>query len=344
MKFSKKSYVGPISVSAILVALVPIALFQNCSRPVEYIGNAEIKASEDPPLLATEAASTAVPAPVVTPVATPTIPPANAICDINSAQVAGLRNGLVAELFYRNAEYKASINDVLQFELPIVAKKSDKTIFFGQINTPPQNFSYGFSTSAGEFVKNDSGTKLEEWFSLKYASSLMVTTDAEAGYYEFSSLSDDGFLMEVFVDGKWVRMIDNNGTHSPRLKCSVHSLKLEKNKPVQLRAWYYQGPRTLIANMLLWRKVTACDSATAGQPGLDPAIFNAGNQILSCTKSEVACAIDGNSNSGYANFFNTDTKTALQPYLDLEDRGWKVVPSKHFILPGTLENPCAQGK
>ena len=235
------------------------------------------------------------------------------VCD-PSATKTTLNGGLVAELFYMNSAGSGNATTVYNFFDPGMATKSPKQIYFSEINTIPQYWSNGFTTKTGDKVKDDSGNILTEWFALKYFSELRVHDASEEGFYEFANLADDGHIMEAQINGVWTRINDDDGLHAPKFGCSITTIEMKIGRPVPIRVYYYQGPATHIANMLMWRKVPT-----------------------SALQGDIEC---GQTSSSY--FYDLNTGTQLAPFTGLLARGWSVVPAEAFYLPDTVTNPCTK--
>lgn len=313
-------------VSLSLAGLALIATFQNCSR-YKITDNASIQAAKvqsattesggtNTSAGATGESNAASSTSSETPVVVPTKDPNNIVCD-SSAQTTNTTGGLLAELYYKSKDSSGNFSSVKNFLDPLVATKSSKQIYFSQVNTPPQIFDKGFYTQNGSLVTDDLNQKLDEWFSLVYYSQLKITQSSQEGIYEFTSLSDDGMIFEAQIAGQWVTIVNNDGQHSPKMKCSTSTLTLKKDIPVPIRISYYQGPRMHIANMLHWRKISTSTAATS-----------LASREESCDKV------------GTDYFFDYNNSTPLKPYLSFLDRGWTVIPASSFFLPVNASNPC----
>src|SRR5207253_1070075 len=232
------------------------------------------------------------------------------VCDTfngNNTQV--MPQGVQGTLFYRTSAmprmYK--VQDYIDF-----TKKSDKTLFFNDMNVPTRIFTEGFSTQTTAVLADDTGAKLIEYFGIKFETTLQLGENNEEGDYELALLSDDGTRLKIKdpVTDSWREIINNDGDHPTRMGCASEVLHMTRRTQIPLEAIYYQGPRQHIANVLMWRK-----STTAGKDAL--------------------CGASGNSY-----FFNPDKASApLKPYNDLLARGWKPVAAENFWLNSTY-NPC----
>lgn len=235
------------------------------------------------------------------------------VCDPfndNSTQV--MTNGVLGTLYYRTSSmprmYK--VEDYINF-----TRKSDKTLFFADMNVPTRPFSEGFKTQTTGVLEDDTKNKLIEYFGIKFESTLQLGENDEEGDYELALLSDDGTRLKI-KDPRtdtWREIIENDGDHPTKMGCAKETIRMTRRTQIPIEAIYYQGPRYHISNILMWRK-----SSTAGK--------------------DSACGQEGNNH-----FFNPDKNSEpLKPYKDLLARGWKPVGAENFWLNNTF-NPCAQG-
>jgi hypothetical protein len=235
------------------------------------------------------------------------------VCDpFNGNNTQVMSQGVQGSLFYRTSGlprmYK--VEDYINF-----TKKSDKTLFFTEINVPTRNFTEGFSTQTSGLLADDTGAKLIEYFGIKFESTLQLSEADEEGDYELALLSDDGTRLKIKdpATDSWREIIDNDGDHPTRMGCSSELIHMTRRTQIPIEAIYYQGPRQHIANVFMWRKSNA-------------------------VKQEILCGASGNKY-----FFDPDTGSSpLKPYTDLLSRGWKPVAAENFWLDNTY-NPCTQG-
>jgi len=238
------------------------------------------------------------------------------ICDPlggqNTTQV--MTQGVQGTLFYRTSSMPIfnKVQDYID-----LAQKSDKTLFFADMNVPTRLFSEGFSTQTTGVLMDDSGNKLIEYFGIKFETNLQLTETDQDGDYELALLSDDGTRLQFQdpVDNTWKEIINNDGDHPTRMGCATRTIHMDHRTNLPIQTIYYQGPRYHIANILMWRK-----ASVAGQ---DPACGTSGNTY----------------------FFDPDNNSVpLKPYNDLLARGWAPVAPGNFWLNNTASyNPCVQG-
>ncbi|MNK07431.1 hypothetical protein D3C87_253450 [compost metagenome] len=199
------------------------------------------------------------------------------------------------------------------------AKKSDQSLFFADLNVPTRMFTEGFATQTNDVLKDDNGSKLIEYFGIKFETTLKLAEGDEEGAYELALLSDDGTRLKIKSgtgDNTTLKtLINNDGDHETRFGCASEVLNLTKDSAIPIEVTYYQGPRYHIANTLLWRKATAA--------GKDSACGRQGNEYF---------------------FDPNKASEPKQPYKDLLSRGWKVVAKENFFIPKSEGyNPCVGG-
>jgi hypothetical protein len=195
--------------------------------------------------------------------------------------------------------------------------KANVDVFLSDLNTPPENFSAGFQTSAGNFVEKADGSVLDEWFSLQGTSQIQLGTADRDGYYQFATISDDGVTFKLQnPDGTWNTLIDHQYPHSAMLDCAAAPVYLVKGQKIPMQFQYYQGPRYRIAMMLLWREV---------DQSMLPATADCGNAV------------------GDDYFFNgtVSPSVPLVPYTNLLAEGWKPLTNQNFLLKDAT-NQCVQ--
>lgn len=310
----------------VIIGFLPLLfIFQNCHPPIKAtsieqtgsLGTMDPTIT-DPNLIGSD------PNPITNEPGTPIIdpipedPPSKYVCDPFGSDVLGSsKSGLVAHLGYFNQSQYT--DDPRQFLVKDYFNKDDvrfvqaeEKIYFSQINTPPRVFSDGFQNEKDFFITDSTGKKLIEWFGLSYETVLKLSENDSEGSYQLSTISDDGVIVEAFINNKWVNIISDDGQHSPKMGCSTTTLEMTKESRIPLRVFYFQGPRNTISNMLLWKNVTA----------------NLQYQDLEC----------GNSGNEY--FWDRTLKIAKDPLINIYSRDWKVLSEKNFLLPNNSTNPC----
>jgi hypothetical protein len=235
------------------------------------------------------------------------------VCDpFNDNTTQVMEQGVQGTLFY-----KTPGSPLLSSALDYVTKatKSDKTLFFADINVPTRLFSEGFSTQTTGVLMDGSQNKLVENFGIKFETMLQLAEGDEEGDYELALLADDGARLKYKdpVDDTWKEVINNDGDHPTRMGCASNILSFNRRSQIPIEVVYYQGPRYHIANVLMWRKATVA--------GKDTSCGQTGNSLF----------FDPNHGS-----------TPMKAYEDLLARAWKPISAQNFWLNGTY-NPCTQG-
>lgn len=329
----------------LLVALSTLISFQNCGQS----GTVATKSDPSINTLCTGNCSTTttvdvppVPAPPTNtpPSTTPpgvakdmTVTPYNDyVCEpFGSTYSPSLQGGLKARLAYLDSTQLSSteLNSYKAKDYFDPNKQGNlvtQDLFFSQIATPTREFDLGFETDDGNFLKNNQGEKLIEWFSIQYESVLKLGQNDLPGWYQLSSLTDDGSVFEIWENGQWVKLIANDGIHSNRTVCGNKAINLSANSRIKIRQTYFQGPRVRITNMVHW-KYLGQHNPTAASVG-DP---------------ECVSEASGGKNDSYY-FMKVSTSSPSvpqQPYIDFLARGWKVIAPENYELPDKEINPCS---
>lgn len=236
------------------------------------------------------------------------------VCDpFDPTPVPTPKHGIKSSLWFRGFNqpiYYSVMDYILNY------RKSDQNLFFNSVNVPTRMFYDGFPIESGDVVRDDLGTQLIEYFSMKFESQITLGEGDTEGQYELAVLSDDGTVLKL-KDSEapassadlWETHINNDGNTPTRMKCSSRIINMSLGKKIPIELLYYQGPRYHISNMLIWRK-----ASVAGQ--------------------DVLCGQSGNKL-----FFDPNNNSAPLKWNDLAARGWKVLESKNFLLPETDQNP-----
>ncbi|MBX9766499.1 MAG: hypothetical protein K2X47_04430, partial [Bdellovibrionales bacterium] len=184
------------------------------------------------------------------------------------------------------------------------------------INVPTRLFDTGFPIGDGNILKNERGENLIEYFAFRLNGYLKLGLPSvefpapadPVGHYQLALLSDDGAVMRIRTTptGTPEVILNNDGFHPTKLKCASKTIELKADSKMQIMLDYFQGPRTHISLMLLWRKV-------------DPTVPGALNDPL--------CNVEGNELYFGDNF---NDFTAAKGYGQLLSRGWKVPTGRNF--------------
>lgn len=193
---------------------------------------------------------------------------------------------------------------------------------YADISVAPRDCTRGYpAPKEGRVLATKSGKIVSQYLGLSFQGYIAI--DAEtAGNYQFALLADDGALLEVFVNGQWQVLVDNDGFHSVRMKCSSNVVTLTGKALVPFRLYYYQGPRLHLANMLFWKKADVPPGNKVGDFQADEACGREGQRL----------------------FFSPKDSEPKAPFTEFLSRGWVTVPASSLIVPakGHLKNPCFQ--
>jgi hypothetical protein len=238
------------------------------------------------------------------------------VCDpFGGAGTVNPEKGIMASLFYVGAGGQ-SLHTAQEYVDK--ATRSRQRLFFSEINVPTRMFTEGFSSQTSEVIKDDMGERLIEWFGIKFETGLRLTPEMSEGDYELASLGDDGVVVKAKIDGEWQTVVGNDGDHPTRMGCSNTLIHMTRETLLPLEVTYYQGPRTQIANVLMWKK------SDASQVGKDASCGQYGNYL----------------------FFDPGHQSAELPaYKNLLARGWSPIAADSYFIPmeGSY-NPCVIGE
>jgi hypothetical protein len=238
----------------------------------------------------------------------------NIICDpfVIGADTA-CKGGLIGEIYYLNSSQQAAFQalgtktvDYFYSNGTIV----NAILNLNQLFVTTRSFSSGFPTNGGQLIVDNSGNVLTDYFAFKLKTVLKLDTASDqAGWYQLATLSDDGTVISITPSpgASSQVLINNDGDHSTRMGCSSGAIYLDANSRIAMEIKYYQGPRTEIALTMMWKKVSAANSAP-----------------------DSMCGVAG-SNS----FFGPSPYTDMtgSGFGTLINRGWKVIAPANFIAP-----------
>lgn len=233
-------------------------------------------------------------------------------------------SGLKCELRYVDQSSSLSVTEknalsVRQYfdDSLAAVSKSPSTIFLNDVNVPTRSFDTGFLTASGDYLLDNSGARLIEYFGLKMDSVLHLSANDEEGDYELATISDDGTIMQYKdASGNWTDLILNDGSHAPRMGCASKLITMKRDTRLPIRILYNQGPKVNIANVLMWRKITGTGTAAANY-----------NKY---------CGIESNSD-----FWKPGSTSPGPNVQDLLTMSWSIVKPANFALPDNELNPCA---
>lgn len=253
------------------------------------------------------------PAPALPPLTTPE----RTVCDPFNSGISARDRGLVGNLLYLTDDQPryGDVKSYIDNGTPI-----QSTLYFDQLYVPTRAFDLGFYTQDGTLVTNANNQPIYEYFGLRLESQLTLAANEAPGWYQLSSLADDGAIISVKnPDGTLTKIVDNDGTHATRMGCASKSIYMDHSTKLPVVIEYYQGPRYHISLVVMWRPVP---------DGVDPAL----------PASDAQCGQAGNG------MYFDSTKVPSAPtatYYDLLTRGWKPLTNENYYFPEQASNPCA---
>ncbi|MBY0470270.1 hypothetical protein K2X30_03815 [bacterium] len=249
-----------------------------------------------------------------------TVNPDQQVCNpFGGGSSAGRNHGLKAKLSY--APSNATVHPQVLGDFLTMGTPVNVDLFFNDVFVPTRPFDSGFLTQAGNVLTTPNGDTLYEWFRIDFESNVVLGSSDPVGKYQFALMSDDGSLLKIKEFGQYNILVNNDRTTSSSLKCASRSVEMNASTMVPIQLGYFQGPRYHIALAVLWRQVPANLSPA------DEALFMV----------DQACDTYGN-----GQFFDS-TQNPPAPssvWNGMMSRGWKVLKSENYLLPGTTVNPC----
>jgi hypothetical protein len=223
------------------------------------------------------------------------------------------QNGLMAELFDAGGQQLNKI-ELYQTE----EAKINSQLYFNQLYVPTKRFSEGFQTTSGDYLKGKNGEILVEYFSLQFKTILKLPSELESGYYELATLADDGSRVIINPNTENSQtVVEFNGYTSTRFTCAKNLIYIDHDSEIPMIIDYFQGPRTEIAIILMWRKIENHNN------GLD-------------FEKDRLCGV-----SNQFTYFDPRNNSRQGPlYTELLNRSWAPVPANAFFLPEEKTNPC----
>jgi hypothetical protein len=231
---------------------VGLSVFQNCAQVVSFNdgtgGALSSSLSVDDPNQPTDPENPANPNP----------PPATVVCDpFNQANIVDPRMGIEGSLYSAGGRLSSSAcaNSSQCTSRDYIKKgtKADAVLFLSQIFVPTRDFTAGFSADGQNTLKDANNQDLVEWFALDLHSQLVLDAADMEGDYQIAVVSDDGHTMDI----QGTEFLRDEGEHSPQLKCSSSTIHLTHENAYPFRLTYFQGPRTQISLVMMWRRVDA---------------------------------------------------------------------------------------
>lgn len=312
--------------------IVTISLFQNCSQsgeivlaPASKINGVKAPSSDSSDLITPTTPDSNQPVnPDNSEYLVTMLPAGGYICSaLGTKEVVSEKSGLKCELRYLNnnnaftTSQKNSFLSVKYFEdsLDYFSKVSE-TIYLNDVNVPTRMFTAGFAKPNGDLLKDNQGNTLIEYFALKMEAILKLSPNDEEGSYLLSTISDDGTVVQIKENNVWRTIITNDGAHATKMGCAAEPIRLTRNSEIPIRIYYNQGPRTEIANVLVWKKV---------------------DNLTSDSHLEY-CGMSSSVNFWNPNLSSNNEGDWIKSVYNL---GWSIVKPQNFTLPNDEVNPCA---
>ncbi len=203
--------------------------------------------------------------------------------------------------------------------------KAPETLYLSELNVPERAFTSGFTSADGRLLKDNKGSALFEYFGLRMESILKLGANDAEGYYELSTISDDGTVLQIKENNEWVDLVSNDGAHSTKMGCAKKKIYFDKASRIPVRIYYNQGPRVSIANVLVWNYRGTGLTASAD-----------------LVADDVIHAYCGKSSNQY---YWSESTSAPGPWIiKVFEANWKVLAQDNFLLPDNEVNPCAYSK
>jgi hypothetical protein len=237
-------------------------------------------------------------------------------------------NGVHASLSYVPTTNTTQFTSVSSF---LAASTSIKTnIFMNDINVPTTYFSRGFEQLNGTALTDNAGNVLTQNFGLQIDTSIRLSSWEKPGLRQFAIISDDGAIMQINQGGGLTPFLNDDGAHPSKMACASSAVWLGHGMNLPIHIDYFQGPKTQIALMLLWRVIPdTYGTGSQDSPILNPASLN-----------DNACGQSGN-DTFFLSSSNPATPIPTPLWTQILNDGWEVVPASDYVLPGKYaSNPC----
>jgi hypothetical protein len=255
------------------------------------------------------------------------------VCNYGNPTAAGCPDGLNLDYAYMDSN----------------GTSSPATIYFSDMNVIPQNFTLGFPTSTGGTLTDNSGNVLTSYFSLDIQGQIQLAAGQTAGWYQFSTLSDDGSILSLDTTGTGVvqPVVRNDYWHGAIMQCAAQAVYMTPGQPIKMELQYFQGAPTSIAMMIMWRQVSSQNPPANTYCGANSIPLDSnGNPELNSAQT---CSGIGCANSGGPAYYNigTSSSTPTALFSDMESSGgtgagaWQPLTSANYLLPANSQpNPC----
>lgn len=220
-------------------------LFQNCSNA--SFSSAESAQTLSESVDASGGPSIGAPSPTPNP---------NVICDpFDKKNIIDPKSGIEGGIYSTGMRLPAATcaNGTQCSSRDYIAQgnKVNAALFMSRVYVPTRNFTEGFDANGTKKITDANNNTLFEWFALDLFSNFVLKDSDTAGMYQFAVISDDGATLSVAGQD----ILVSEGEHAPKLACASQITLLNKNEKLPFRLTYFQGPRTQISLVLMWRKV-----------------------------------------------------------------------------------------
>ncbi|MAF91667.1 MAG: hypothetical protein CL674_10390 [Bdellovibrionaceae bacterium] len=288
--------------SILFSSLLLILSYQNCSNPIEFTDARAIASIENDDLVDDLNTPVVTPEDPVSDIDAPNIEDDKILCDPFQNSIENCDRGFFGDLYtldFERATLTENRNLNAYFELGYKVNEENSYLVFPQLFYPTQEYNIGFKFE-DDFLKNEQGELLFEYFALDLKAVIYLSEEQEEGWYQFALVSDDGSTFSMDTgNGAMQMLVDNDGYHSAKMKCSEQLVYLEKGKAYPVQLQYFQGPRNAIALNMMWRRF---------EQGMIESDKNADNKD--------SCGI---TNANFFGDFRTDPETRKVP---LENTDW----------------------
>ena len=187
-----------------------------------------------------------------------------------------LEPSLEASLSILNDAFKLSRNQKNKLSYYLDSTKVTvvkESFLVDQIDTATRSYLRGVPHLEHEMLIDPrTNDELNEYYTISYNGYIHTESLSYEGTYQVALLSDDGVALSI--NGN--KVVNNPNDHGPTFNCAADLITFEAGKPVSLKLDYYQGPRSLVASSLMWRKI---DPSTAVDRSLCERKLSNSNQM-----------------------------------------------------------------
>jgi hypothetical protein len=144
---------------------------------------------------------------------------------------------------YLDPNKRTRVKDFLVDEIAVEPRRSREGVIHLEnesVQDPRENFS------------NEIDDELSEYYAIEYRGYINAPNDSYTGRYQIGALSDDGVI--VRLDGS--SFLNDPQARAPHFHCEQKSIVVNENQAIPFSMDYFQGPRTYVANVLMWRRMS----------------------------------------------------------------------------------------